>query len=122
VRIAAQPACDNQAVPSGRQLSPSDDLLEQIRAEIELTRISYEHQLHVTRHVIERNDDAFRELTGAFHEFTGAFHEFTASFPTLVEEIRAGFHDLGAKIDAQTEAIFRLIDRFDNGGAGPSAA
>lgn len=81
------------------ELNPSDDLLEQIRAEIELTRISYEHQLHVTRHVIERNEAAFRE----------------------VSETLASFRDqLIERMDAQTEAIFRLIDRFENGSAGPA--
>jgi len=96
--------CDNVGVASDEILSEikthiarGNELMEAIRREHELNRGSWERQLHLTRRVIAHNERAFNESVG------------------VMQEMRA-------EIRAQTEAIFRVIDRLDGGGTEPAGA
>jgi hypothetical protein len=98
-----------------------NELMEQIRAEHRLNRATYERiledqerreseyqqHLQITREVIRRNELAFQENTRVLAEVSAE----------LISELR----ELGAEVRAQTQAIFRMLDRFD-GGAEPAGA
>lgn len=85
-------------------MARGNELMEQVRAEIELTRISYEHQLHVTREIVRQNRTAFQQVGD------------------VLVEVRDDLRELKAETHAQTEAIFKMLDRFGNGGAEPASA
>jgi hypothetical protein len=88
-------------------------LVEAIREENEITRRAYGEQLELTRTVIVRNGEAFDRMTQAFEDLIHEFRE-------MVRE----FREVRAETRAQTEAIFRLIDRLGpehpHGEPGPA--
>ncbi len=93
-------------------------------------------------HAFDRNEAAFDRNTAAFEKFEAFYarsmkdwREFTHEIMLRVErlgrdEIRAlsrmtdELHDLGLESRAQTEALWRVIDRMDrlDGGSPPAPA
>ena len=107
------------------------ELMEQIRAEHELHRkqaaeadARYQEQIEltrqevqITREVVRRNEIAFQANSRLNAELVGA----VVDVRDTVREVRADLRELGAEVRAQTEAIFRMLDRFD-GGSEPAGA
>lgn len=96
-------------------------LLQQIRAEHELDRKQaaeaeerYRSEVQITREVIRRNEVAFQQGSRLNAELIESVRD-------LARETRADLRELGAEIRAQTEAIFRVLDRWDNGGRAAGA-
>ena len=58
--------------------------------------------------MVRRNEIAFEEGS-----------RLNAELIESIREIKADLRELGAEVRARTEAIFRMLDRFD-GGAEPA--
>lgn len=102
-----------------------NELMQQIRAEHRLSRATYERiledqgrresryqeQLQITREVVRRNEIAFQEGS-----------RLAAQHIERLQELGERLQELGEEVRAQTQAIFRMLDRFDDGGAEPAGA
>ncbi len=62
--------------PVGERIADGAEHLTEIRTEVELTRISYEHQLSLTRHALERFFGAADRLDRSLDENTRALRAF----------------------------------------------
>ena len=81
-------------------MARGNELMEEIRREHELNRAAFaENAMVMSRlsEVLERFDQTQLRM-------------------------QATLDGLRAEVRAQTEAIFKLIDRFENGGTGPAPA
>ncbi len=128
-------------------MARGNELMAEVREEMQLNRISYEHQLDLTRTVILRSEERYQRLQQRSNEvmernrkaFEGnrkalegnrkalegnrmAFEGHASLTTALIDAINDLRTDLGAEVRAQTKAIFKLIDRIDglNGGASPA--
>jgi hypothetical protein len=121
-------------------MARGNELMAEVREEMQLNRISYEHQLDLTRTVILRSEERHQRLQQRSNEvmernrkaFEGnrkalegnrmAFEGDASLTTALIDAINDLRTELGAEVRAQTEAIFKLIDRIDrlNGGASPA--
>jgi hypothetical protein len=81
-------------------MARGNELMEEIRQQHELNR--REHEL---------NRLAFAETARVMSRLGDVLERVDRSQRELQDEVRA-----------QTRAIFKLIDRFENGGAGPATA
>jgi hypothetical protein len=64
--------------------------------------------------VLERNAQAFERNTQAFERNTKAWGHTVAVFTAVLKSIE----DMRDEIRAQTQAIYRVIDRLDEGRSG----
>ncbi len=88
----------------------SNELVAQIRAEWARSEERYREEVQITREVVRRNELAFHENS-----------RLNAELVERVREIGVDLRELGAEVRAQTEAIFRMLDRFE-GGSEPAGA
>jgi transposase len=65
-------------------------------------------------------DVLIAEMRRDREESTRRFDQLTAEFRQHDAESRAELRDLREESRAQRQALLRLIDRFDNGGAAPA--
>ncbi len=90
-------AADEHLKRIDRHMARADGLLDEVRAEVQLTR-----------EVIRRNEIAFQQSSRLNAELVHELREFGA-------ETKKELRELAAETRARTEAIFRMLDRFDGG-------
>jgi hypothetical protein len=84
----------NEHMERGNELiERGNELMDEVRAEVQLTR-----------EVVRRHEIAFMDHS-----------RLNAELVDAVREVKVDLRQLGSEVRAQTEAIFRMIDRFDGG-------
>jgi hypothetical protein len=92
---------------SNEHMARGNELMAEVRKEHRLNRMAYERGTRLIIGLVERQGRAFGEVV----------RENTAVIREMREEMRL----VRGRLEAQTEAIFRVLDRLD-GGNGPAAA
>jgi hypothetical protein len=114
---------------SRQELAHIGSSIDEMRAENRAGRERTDELIARNSDVIARNSDLFEEVRDAmrlnreamrrneiaFVEGTRVVAEGTGVLSQLVETVR----EMKAEVQAQTRAIFKLIDRLDGGSAGP---
>ena len=73
--------------------------------------------LEYMRAVMERSDRRFERVVARWEQRAERMHrETTARFDALQEDMR----ELREESRAQTQALLRVLDRLDGGGAAPA--
>jgi hypothetical protein len=92
-------------------LARLDENLAEMRAQNERGDQQYrelvermEGEARLTREVVRRNELAFQEGS-----------RMNAEHVNVLRGVTEDLRELGAEVRAQTEAIFRMLDRFDGG-------
>jgi hypothetical protein len=90
-----------------RHVARGNELMEEVREQHRLNEETYRQGMEFMAHLTER-------VLGAIDENIRAIRE-------MREEMKAEGRENRAQIRAQTEAIFRMMDRFD-GNSGPATS
>jgi HAMP domain-containing protein len=95
-------------------LARGNELHELNIREHQLNRASYERGIEMMLGITERHERLVEENVRVLRQLTTAFAQGMA-------EIRSEMKLVRERMEAQTEAIFRMLDRLD-GNDGPAAA
>jgi hypothetical protein len=76
--------------------------------------------MELNREALERNSEAFERHEKAFHDLRAFMHELSVRNERVTDRIVAELIDLRKETQAQTQAILRMVDRFDTGGPEPA--
>ena len=101
--------------------APDDKLSAALQEEMRRNRAFFEQQLNLNREVIRDNAEAFREGSRVVRESASGVAQVMVGVGDVMTEVAEALRELRAEVRAQSEAIFKLIDRLD-GGASPSEA
>jgi hypothetical protein len=93
-----------------------NELMEEVREEHRLNRIFYEHQLDLTRTVVQRNGEAFVGMMTALERLGDTLDSAFEAFGERIEAFGERIDAFGATLDLQREILLRFLDRLDDGG------
>ena len=92
---------------ANEQMTRGDELMQEVREEHRLDREAYEHGTQLILDMVARRERAFMDSMQLMREM----HE------RMREEMRL----VRGRMEAQTAAILKLIDRFDSGGCATTS-
>ena len=111
---------DEHMARGNELMARGNELMDGIRAEFRLNRAQYRRS-EIAFGAQSRALDDLIQMIGGMNETVAEGAQAVAGLTDITREMTQDLRQLGEEVRAQTQAIFRMLDRFD-GGAQPGTA